>query len=177
MQFLWYDFLRCWLLCCISTLGQDLIFCPITQLDQKHEFEVKIWIFCGKIQIFQEFYFLNFWTKIGLLHQCASQLHDFWSPFQSFLGLQSTSPTPLSLWRDSQTVQAYLGTNTITKLPSPSSWANRTAASFALSQSYSSGQKSSQNQPQDKEEIMELKRQLAHATQDLHLTKVNLLPP
>ena len=134
-------------------------------------------IFCGKIQIFQEFYFLNFWTKIGLLHQCASQLHDFWSPFQSFLGLQSTSPTPLSLWRDSQTVQAYLGTNTITKLPSPSSWANRTAASFALSQSYSSGQKSSQNQPQDKEEIMELKRQLAHATQDLHLTKVNLLPP
>ena len=95
--------------------------------------------------------------------------------FISLSGLQSPNTTPLSLWRDSQTVQAYLGT-TITKLPSPGSWANRTAASFALSQSYSSGQKSSQN-PQDKEEIMELKRQLAHATQDLHLTKVNLLPP
>ena len=121
----------------------------------------------------------NFFDMIFDMHHN----HIFWSFFQSFSGVQqSTSPTPLSLWRDSQTVQAYLGTSsTITKLPSPSSWANRTAASFALSQSYSSGQKSSQSQsnpnhPQDKEEIMELKRQLAHATQDLHLTKVNFPP-
>ena len=39
----------------------------------------------------------------------------------------------MSLWRDSQTIQAYLGGQIpITKLPSPHSWATRTAVSCAL---------------------------------------------
>ena len=71
-----------------------------------------------------------------------------------------SSGLELSLLRDSQTVQAYFGP--IAKLPSPTSWASRTAASCALSKKQS-------------EEIMELKRQLAHTNQDLHMTKVIFL--
>ena len=104
--------------------------------------------------------------------------------FQSFYcfhfsGLpRRSSPTELSLlWRDSQAVQAYLGgPPIIAKLPSPNSWASRTAASCALSGSgYQAGQQPQQTQVSEHhyEEIMELKRQLVHTNQDLHLTKVN----
>ena len=86
----------------------------------------------------------------------------------------ATPPTELSLWRDSQAVQAYLGP--ITKLPSPSSWATRTAASCAFANnSHNPEQQKGQEPLQEEnhyEEIMELKRQLAHTSQDLHLTKV-----
>ena len=102
-----------------------------------------------------------------------------------FSGLpRRSSPTELSLlWRDSQAVQAYLGgPPIIAKLPSPNSWASRTAVSCALSGAgYQAGQQPQQpQQPQQTqvsehhyEEIMELKRQLVHTNQDLHLTKVN----
>ena len=106
-----------------------------------------------------------------------------------FLGLHRSSPTELSLWRDSQAVQAYLGSGgnsrsgpppIIAKLPSPNSWASRTAASCALSGHNQSEPKQDSNSDHHHyEEIMELKRQLVHMNQDLHLTKVNILrhPP
>ena len=101
-----------------------------------------------------------------------------------FAGLHRSSPTELSLWRDSQAVQAYLGgPPIIAKLPSPNSWASRTAASCALSkkqQEQQVGHQPLQPQPETSEhhyeEIMELKRQLVHTNQDLHLTKVCRLP-
>ena len=102
-----------------------------------------------------------------------------------FAGLHRSSPTELSLWRDSQAVQAYLGgPPIIAKLPSPNSWASRTAASCALSKNQQQvGQPLPPSQPQPQqqssehhyEEIMELKRQLVHTNQDLHLTKVDFL--
>ena len=101
-----------------------------------------------------------------------------------FAGLHRSSPTELSLWRDSQAVQAYLGgPPIIAKLPSPNSWASRTAASCALSKNQQQvGPQPLQPQPQNQtsehhyEEIMELKRQLVHTNQDLNLTKVCRLP-
>jgi len=96
-------------------------------------------------------------------------------------GLHRSSPTELSLWRDSQAVQAYLGSGgnsrsgpppIIAKLPSPNSWASRTAASCALSgHNQSEPQQDSNSDHHHYEEIMELKRQLVHMNQDLHLTK------
>ena len=109
----------------------------------------------------------------------------------------------MSLWRDSQTIQAYLGGQIpITKLPSPQSWATRTAASCALHggipateqqqnsgggggistaifrrKNSTPGEVSSSNVAPEHhhyEEIMELKRQLASTNQDLHLTKVGI---
>ena len=109
------------------------------------------------------------------------------------------------MWRDSQTIQAYLGGQIpITKLPSPQSWATRTAASCALHggipateqkqnsgggsgistgifrrKNSTPGEVSSSNvvapEHHHYEEIMELKRQLASTNQDLHLTKVGLI--
>merc|ERR1712223_1764060 len=76
------------------------------------------------------------------------------------------------------------------KLPSPQSWATRTAVSCALTKStpppvsatlpvvgsrnYSISEKHETSPSSDHhhyEEIMELKRQLVHMNQDLHLTK------
>jgi hypothetical protein len=118
------------------------------------------------------------------LYSCLGVKNSIFNIF-FFLGLpRRSSPTELSLlWRDSQAVQAYLGgPPIIAKLPSPNSWASRTAAFCALSGSgYQAGQQPQQpQQPQQTqvsehhyEEIMELKRQLVHTNQDLHLTKVN----
>ena len=102
-----------------------------------------------------------------------------------FPGLYRSSPTELSLWRDSQAVQAYLGSSgnsrpgpppIIAKLPSPNSWASRTAASCALTgHNQSEPQQDSNSEHHHYEEIMELKRQLVHMNQDLHLTKVNII--
>ena len=141
---------------------------------------------------------LYFFDTKGLIYQLVAEFLDFVTLYSCltvknyifkfyfyFLGLpRRSSPTELSLlWRDSQAVQAYLGGQPIiAKLPSPNSWASRTAASCALSGSgYQAGQQPQQpQQPQQTqasehhyEEIMELKRQLVHTNQDLHLTKVN----
>ena len=119
--------------------------------------------------------FLDFVT----LYSCLAIKNYIFKLYFYFLGLpRRSSPTELSLlWRDSQAVQAYLGGQPIiAKLPSPNSWASRTAASCALSGSgYQAGQQPQQTQASEHhyEEIMELKRQLVHTNQDLHLTKVN----
>ena len=136
-----------------------------------------------KVLIYQLFSSCIFRFCNILLLSSGKELYFQFSYFH-FSGLpRRSSPTELSLlWRDSQAVQAYLGGQPIiAKLPSPNSWASRTAASCALSGSgYQAGQQPQQpQQPQVSEhhyeEIMELKRQLVHTNQDLHLTKVRLL--
>ena len=55
----------------LITLGQNLIICP-SICNFRVNFEVKIWIFCEKIQNFSFLRKFDFWTIFGLLPQCGT---------------------------------------------------------------------------------------------------------